>query len=548
MAKDLEATNATLTESKGKRQEAPVSSRPPAGRGTTPSDPDAATCFDDAIIDTTNVMIIVLDPRGRITRFNRAAERITGLGSPAVVGSPIWDKLVPENERKRFSRAMEVLEIEGPPCQVEGNIRTRDGTLRLVLWNFDAIKDETGSLKWIVGTGIDVTEQKTLQDQLQRADKMRAMGELATGIAHDFNNIITGVRGHIQLLRAKLQKGVAGKDDIYATLEKMEGSTAKARELVGQILKFARDVPSKQEEVDLNRLISEVVLVLEPALGKAEVDLELELAKEAPVVAGDPVRLQQVILNLAVNAIHASSRNGKIVIRTAISPCMVGPSGWCAVIEVEDNGTGMDPGLKERIFEPYFTTKVNGREGSGLGLFVVYNIVKLHHGRIDVWSQPNQGTRFSVYLPLAGRRQEGAAGRPLAKKQPSPPSKSGGIMVLAVEKDQALRDFLSEGLSLLGYRNITAASGKEAVELCEKLEGEVHVALIDCFISDMSSTELVERLRRIRPGLKGIIMSGYFPDADDIKQAPGVFEVLLKPFSIYDLKSLLAQLAAEKRS
>ncbi len=503
-----------------------------------------AKWFSDAIIDIAHVMILVLDHDGRIVRFNKSAEQITGYTASEIMGKTIWDVLIPEKDKRRFVKGMRALEFRDPPTQVESFIRVKDGSLRLVLWSSRAIRDDLGRVKWVVGTGVDITEQKALQDQLQRADKMRAMGELAVGIAHDFNNIVTGIRGHIHLLQMRIDKGVATNEEIYTALKKMERSTTRARELVGQILKFVRGTPSKLEDVDLNRLVKEVVLVLEPYLKRAEVALNLELSKEVPFVTGDPGRLQQVILNLAVNAIQACSRDGKVTIRTGTKPCLVGPLGICALIEVEDTGSGIDPELKDRIFEPYFTTKTEIKEGSGLGLFVVYNIVKLHKGKIDVWSELNRGSRFSVYLPLTRTEYEGRKRPPeeilLAKGRAE-----GCLTVLTIDDDVALRDLLTEGLALLGHRAITAASGKEALELYHRHAQEIHLVIIDRFMPDISGEELLDELHKINPRLKAVIMSGYLPDADDLRKLPGIIDILQKPFSIYDLKTLLTQCLAD---
>ncbi len=496
--------------------------------------------FSDSIIDTAHVMIIVLDHHGRVIRFNNTAEQLTGYKANEILGRVLWDVIIAKEDRARIIQNIRSLDHSDVPLQTENFILTKNGHHRLVLWSSRRILDEKGKLKWMVCTGVDITEQKALQDQIQKSDKMRAMGELAIGIAHDFNNILTGIRGHIHLLQLKLEKGAANEEDIKSSLEKVAGATKRAGELVGQILKFVREGPSRQEDVDLNGLVEDVVQILNPYIKKEDLHIKVQRHEEPTIITGDPAKLQQVVLNLVVNAIHACHEGGRISIRTGIEPCLTGLSGGCAVIEVEDTGHGIDSSIKDKIFEPYFTTKDKSKEGTGLGLFVAYSIVKAHKGKIEVWSQPGKGSRFSVYFPLTKTQYQKPADFVRATDRPK-----SAFTVLTVDHREALRELLTESISLLGYRVLTAGSGREALELYETHGEDINLVIMDRFLPDISCENILESLNHLNPEIKIIIMAGFLPDAEELKKMPRVADVLLKPFSIYTLKSLLARYAGK---
>ncbi len=494
--------------------------------------------LSDSIIDIAHVMIVVLDREGRIVRFNSTAEKITGYSESEVLGKPIWDVLITKEDRKWFKQGIRALDHTDPPTQVENYIRTKNGSLRLLIWSGRAIRNQAGKVKWVIGTGVDVTEQRALQDQLQKTDKMRAMGELAAGIAHDFNNILTGILGHVHLLQLKLKKGITAQEDLSKTLLKIEKSISKASELVGQILKFVKGAPSKMEEVSLNQAVKEVIQVVEPMVKKEGVTIIQELGQEGPVVTGDPGQIQQVILNLLVNGVHACAPGGRVWVRTSTQDCHLGPIGSCAVIEVEDNGIGISSRLRDRIFEPYFTTKDQTKEGTGLGLFVVYNIVKGYKGKIKVWSRLGIGSRFTVLLPLTRCEHEKKIPRD-KEHEKQVGALRAPLTVMAIDDDDMLRELFIEGLALLGHKALTASSGYEAIEIFKKYSNDIDLIILDRFMPDISSEELLKNLRQVDPQAKVIFMSGYLPDVEELKRLPGVIGVLHKPFSIYDLKILL---------
>ncbi len=506
-------------------------------------DPQETRQLSDSIIDMAHVIIIVLDHAGRIVRFNRTAEHVTGYTAKEVLGQNMWDVIVPRKEKFRIIQGIRNLRQSGLPIQTEELLLTRDKRERLALWSARGILDKHGKTKWIVCTGVDITEQKALEDQIQKSDKMRAMGELAVEIAHDFNNILTGIKGHIRLLEMKLEKGIGNENDVRASLEKVAGATQRASELVGQILRFVKGMPSRQEDINIDDLAEEVIQILQPSLKKENIRVEMHKNGQAPIITGDAGKLQQVILNLIVNAIHACSDSGRgsIIIRTGTRPCLKGRYGMCAFLEVEDTGSGMEANVKNKIFEPYFSTKDKTREGTGLGLFVVYNIVRSHGGKIKVWSRPGKGSRFSLYFPLAEKEYESPA-----EIKPVPDEAARPLTIMAVDGREDLRELLAEGLEMLGYRSFTAGTGKKALALYERHRKDIDLVIIDRFLPDMDCRDILQRMKDLEPGINAIIMAGYVPNEEEIKSMPGVIDILYKPFSFFALKSLLA-IHAEKK-
>ena len=363
--------------------------------------------------------------------------------------------------------------------------------------------------------------RRTLEEQLRQAQKMEAIGRLASGVAHDFNNILSVILGYSELIGRKLNP----KEPLWADLEAIRTAGLRAANLTKQLLAFSRQQVLEPKVLDLNDSITEMESMLRRLLG-ADVELTTRLAAHLWNVKVDPGQVQQIVMNLVVNARDAMLEGGRLAIETrnvdlreggagdpidlrggapgghdAISP------GSYVVLRVTDNGIGMDAQTRSRIFEPFFTTKEIGR-GTGLGLATVFGIVMQSGGRIEVDSDPGRGTTFKVYLP----RAEGPASlRPSQRSAPESPG--GGETILIVEDDEQVRKVARDILQPCGYHVLEASNGGEALLICEQHAEAIHLLLTDVVLPRMSGRQLAERLAPIHPEMKVLYMSGYTDDA-----------------------------------
>ncbi|HEX6938380.1 MAG TPA: MASE1 domain-containing protein [Longimicrobiales bacterium] len=376
----------------------------------------------------------------------------------------------------------------------------------------------------------DITERRRLEEQLRQSQKMEAIGRLAGGIAHDFNNLLTAIHGHTRLLLEDLRPD----DPVRADLEEIREASVRAASLTRQLLAFGRKQVHQPRVIDPNAVVRETTRMLRRLIGE---DIELQASLEPALghVRVDPGQLQQVLLNLALNARDAMPAGGRITIATAnvddASACAAAadaggwPGGWI-VLAVSDTGTGMRPEVRERIFEPFFTTKAPGK-GTGLGLSTVYGIVQQCNGCIEVDSEVGRGTTVRVYLPRVAV--------PIDQPEAAAPARDlhgAGRAVLLVEDDPAVRSLARRILERKGYRVLEAASGADAITRFSQSAHEIDLLLTDLIMPGMSGRELAARFRAVRPGLAVVFMSGYADDEsilDDALQDPATF--VSKPFT-----------------
>jgi PAS domain S-box-containing protein len=386
----------------------------------------------------------------------------------------------------------------------------------------------------------DVTEQKKLEEQLRQSQKMEAIGRLASGIAHDFNNLLTVILGFSDLL--------AQQPDLQAhqsEIVEIRRAGERAAALTGQLLAFSRKQILSPEVINLNAIVKNMELLLRRVIGE---DLELVASFDPDLgcVMADPGQVEQVILNLAVNARDAMPEGGRLTIETrnaeldeayAREHVSVVPGAY-VMLGVSDTGTGMDDYTKARIFEPFFTTKEQGK-GTGLGLSTVFGIVKQSGGNIWVYSEPGHGTGFKIYLPriaepLTQTRRNAMAG--------SQPCLAGQGVVLLTEDDEAVRMLTQRTLERLGYRVLAANDGLEALELVHRRE-PIDILLTDTIMPGMSGPELAAEVASLRPEIKILLMSGYSESAmsgrGDFQSGTALLE---KPFTMEALGRKLQEL------
>jgi nitrogen-specific signal transduction histidine kinase len=376
---------------------------------------------------------------------------------------------------------------------------------------------------------LDVTEKRRaeeergrLEEQLRQAQKMEAVGRLAGGIAHDFNNLLMVIMGHGELLRRSLE----GDDVRLRKVQHVMGASERAARLVQQLLAFSRKQVLEPQVLDLNALVADTARMLRPLLGE-DVKIVTRLDPALGPVRVDPAQIDQVLMNLAVNARDAMPAGGTLALETA----NVGASDPEApprhvALTVRDTGLGMDETTRARVFEPFFTTK-SGTGGSGLGLSMVYGIVQQSGGQIAVESEPGRGSSFRILLPRADGPAAAAEPRPKAA-----PAAARGETVLVVEDEPAIRWLACEMLEAHGYRALGAGSGEEALGLAVRHPGPIHLLLTDVVMPGFTGPALAERFAVVRPTARVLYMSGYA--GDDLSRR-GIGDdaglVLPKPFT-----------------
>ena len=489
-----------------------------------------------AILDSTVDGILMIDESGAIQSFNRAAERLFGYSEREVLGRNV-SLLMPAPYRQEHDRYLETYlrtgqaKIIGVGREVVG--LRKDGSV----FPLHLSVGETRLRGRRAFTGIvhDLTARKRLQEQLAQAQKMEAVGRLAGGVAHDFNNVLLTI-----LARSEVLLRPGGTRRAREQAMEIRKAARRAAALTRQLLAVSRHQVLKPRVVDLNAVVRDTAKMLHRLLGE-EVRLRMELEPDLGPVKVDPDQLLQVVLNLVVNARDAMPQGGELVLesRNARPDEAALPGGGDAVLlAVRDSGSGMDEETRARIFEPYFTTK--GDRGNGLGLSTVYGVVQQSAGEIRVESRKGEGSVFKVYFPRAEGRPEAPA--PEGASPAASPATGGHVLL--VEDDSAARAAIDEFLRDDGHTVLAAGSGADALRLGEG-DAPIDLVITDFVMPGMRGPELVERLRRVRPGLRAIFVSGYA--AEDLSDSGGTTTFLQKPFDVDDLLAKARALIAEAR-
>lgn len=368
--------------------------------------------FIDSVVDTVGTVICVLNQRGEIVRFNHQAEVVTGYSATELLGKFIWDYLIPDEQVEAVKGVFGNLLAGNFPSNYVNHWKTKDNQLRLLSWSNTALLDSSGGVEFVVATGIDITESERherekiqLQRQLLQAQKMEALGQLTGGVAHDFNNILAAIMGNAELATMKLSQNA--QENVANYLSEISRSAERAKKLILQMLAFSRGEQLPANSVSLPLVFEQFIALLHSML-PATIELSVSCAdEELPQVRADENQLEQVLLNLVINARDAVAGRGRISITASMlegksicSSCHDTISGAYAVVTVADSAGALDPQLVDKIFDPFFTTKAVGK-GSGMGLSMVHGIVHGWGGHIVVRVEPGCRTAFELYLPIA---------------------------------------------------------------------------------------------------------------------------------------------------
>jgi PAS domain S-box-containing protein len=448
-----------------------------------------------------------------------------------LAGSTNWTSHIPVEDHPVVEAAEEA-STRGERFQAEYRIIHKDGR---VIWVSDTavVVPGSGSHPVMEGIIVDITERKVLENQLQQSRRMEAVGRLAGGVAHDFNNLLTIIKGYAEL--ALNRAGTSPQ--VTADVQQISSASERAAALVRQLLAFSRKQVLQPKSLDLNSIVLGLDKLLQRLVGE-HIVMKTLAGENVGAVRADPSQIEQVIVNLVVNARDAMPEGGRLTLETANADLDAAyardhvsvRAGRYVMLAVTDTGVGMAPETIAHIFEPFYTTKESG-EGTGLGLSTVYGIVKQSGGYIWVYSEPGKGTAFKVYLPRIDERAEAL---PFVKNES--PSRRGTETILVVEDNEGVRELACMILDGQGYKVLVAESPAHAEELCEKHSGGIQLLLTDVVMPGVSGRELTRRITARYPGIRVLYMSGY---TDDVIAQGGVLEpgvaFLQKPFTPRDL-------------
>ncbi|OHE55561.1 MAG: hypothetical protein A2Z47_07480 [Thermodesulfovibrio sp. RBG_19FT_COMBO_42_12] len=485
-----------------------------------------------SIFDNATDGVIVLDKNGMIVNVNQKACELHGFDKDKLIGINIGLLEVKGNKGKFEERMSRILNGEALVFETEHYKKDGNNVLLEVSSKAIEIEGET----FIQSFYRDITEKKAIQGQLLHSQKMESVGALAGGIAHNFNNLLTAILGYAELL---LEYSDLDNDSKHR-VKSIESASRKAGVLVSKLLSFARRDTSEILPLNLNDIINDSVKLLDGVMDK-RIGLKTTLDNSIPTIEADPGQLEQVIMNLMVNARDAMPDGGLITITTRTTevridrfdmPTYIIP-GRYVLLTISDTGCGISKEIINRIFEPFFTTKDKGK-GTGLGLATVYGIIKDHKGYITVQSEVGKGTIFDIYLPVSGK----------TAYKTIPPQQfylSGHEKILVVDDEEEVLKFIKDILETHGYKVIPARNPLAAVDTFKKLSVEIDLVITDIIMPLMQGKELINNLRAIRPDIKIIAISGY-SDEMITKDKTMINEFVKKPFEVNHLLSIIRRL------
>ncbi|MBD1924371.1 response regulator [Microcoleus sp. FACHB-831] len=485
-----------------------------------------------ALLDVAQDAIIVQDLEDRICFWNKSAERLYGWTSQEVIGKKAAELLFADPTATLHLTPHPSLLTRKGEWQGELDQVTKEGEEIIVESRWRLMRDGSGQPKSVLVVNTDITEKKKLEIQFLRTQRLESIGTLAGGIAHDLNNVLAPILMGLEIIKMKLPDPESQK--VLATLE---ASTKRGADIVRQVLAFARGLEGRHAELQVKHLVREIAHMAQETFPKY-IDIRVEIPVTPWVILGDATQLQQVLLNLCVNARDAMPNGGKLLIRAEnvrldenyARMHLEAKPGIYVLLTVTDTGMGIPPAIIDKIFEPFFTTKPVG-QGTGLGLSTILGIVRSHGGFINVYSDVGKGTSFKVYLPADTKIEL----EDIEIEHDDMPS-GGGELVMVIDDEASIRDIAKQTLETFGYKVITADDGSEAIALYVQQQVKVHVAIVDMKMPIMDGPATIRALRKLDPKVKiiaasGLTLGGQMAEASTVNAQA----VLPKPFTAENL-------------
>ncbi|HUJ41833.1 MAG TPA: PAS domain S-box protein [Candidatus Acidoferrales bacterium] len=485
--------------------------------------------------------VMIADTNGIIRYVNPAFCAVTGYTREEAVGHRTNLLRSGRHDAEFYDRLWKAV-LSGQTWRGEFENRRKDGNLVPMEACITPVRGPRGGITSFICISQDVSERRTLEGQLLEAQKFEAIGQLAGGIAHDFNNVLAAILGMAELGQMEAPEGTR----IRERLQKICHHAGRAVALTRQLLAFSRRQQLERRPINLNLCINEVTSLISESLGK-DVEVKTELAPELASIHADPSQIEQVLMNLSVNARDAMPRGGQLTfttgtVRLDADACRGRPGmspGEFVELSVADTGTGMDATTLGRIFEPFFTTKPPGL-GTGLGLATAYGVVKQHGGFIEVDSALGAGTSFHLYFPVAM-----AAEREAEAPQSAEPVRGGTETILLAEDHEGLRELVRESLQGLGYQVLAANDGQEALDLFRRHAGKVDLLVLDVVMPRLRGPDVYQRIRELNPLIPVLFCTGYNPDSAQ-GEALSSHPVLQKPYPALELARAVRQLLDQR--
>ena len=493
-----------------------------------------------SLLEKSQDAIMVCDLAFRILFWNKGAERIYGWQSGEILGRELCDAICGE-DNSLIEKARKSLEI-ADELQEEVANYTKDGKKIIVVSRWTLVRNEQGQPDYMLLVNSDITELKQTEEQLYRAQRLESIGTLAGGIAHDLNNVLSPILMAVEMLQTDETIEEAGEPWLSIIKE----NTERGADLIKQVLTFARGMEGERVNVQLRHLIKDLIKVLGETLPKT-ITVKYEIEPELALVSADPTQIHQILMNLAVNARDAMPHGGTLTIKANnilidenyARMNIEAKAGNYVLLTVEDTGSGMSEDVIKRIWDPFYTTKEVGK-GTGLGLSTALSIIKSHNGFINVYSEPGQGTLFSIYLPASETSTAAAE-----HKQNTPYPKGNGEFVLVVDDEANIRQITTATLEKYGYKTLTAADGTEAIAVYAQHE-KIDLVITDMSMPYMDGAATIRAIRKINPKQKIISASGltHLQKADGKDLKTDAF--LLKPFTAEKLLTTVADVLTKE--
>jgi PAS domain S-box-containing protein len=487
-------------------------------------------------------VIFIVNRAGRIEYTNAAAGAKFGIPPEAMIGKTLGDTFPPEIAAEMW-RALSAVFDTGTRQLFENRFESPAGDLWLETWVVPIEKN--GTCRAVLGIARDVTERKLLEHQFMQAQKMEAVGRLAGGIAHDFNNVLTAILGYADLVQGQLRDA----PELFADIDEIKKAGERAGRLTRHLLAFTRKQAMQPQLVDVSAVIGDAEKMIRHMVGE-DIELSVSLDNTWRIVA-DPGHIEQVLLNLVVNARDAMPKGGSLRVTTAnveldhasARRFHDGEAGRYVRVVVQDTGCGMTAEVLAHVFEPFFTTKPSGK-GTGLGLATVYGVVKQSGGWISIDSAPGRGTAVSIFWPMNDATDSPAPDR----GNRAEPVQPGSETILLVEDEPGIRSLMRRTLESRGYRVIEAGDGAAGLVAADTHHGSIDMLLTDIVMPVMSGPDLAQRLIRQRPGIRVLYVSGY-PHNFSASQHPGSGRLwfLAKPFTPFALAQTVQQCLSANR-